>query len=107
MASVLKNLSETDIRRACGGGKVVLVLRWAETGTHWRRIQAETYRLAARVCERSLTESWVVGADVAAEVIGRGLLATLVTLELAVADEGETARATALLERVAHGLRRG
>jgi hypothetical protein len=107
MANAMKNLKETDIRRACGGGKVVLVLRWAETGTHWRRIQAETFRIAGRVCRGSEGESWVVGADVAAEVIGRGLLATVVTLELAEADAGEVARAEALLESVASKLRHG
>ena len=47
----------------------------------------------------------MVDADVGCGVIGRGLLATLVTLELAEGDAAETARADALLRKVARDLK--
>ena len=99
MASAKKNLFETEVHRS--EYRVVLVLRWREAGTHWRRIQAETFRVAARVCEGSEAERWVVDADVGCGVIGRGLLATLVTVELAEGSVDENARAEALLRKVA------
>lgn len=105
MANPMKNLVETEVRKARGGNAVDLVLRWREAGTRWRRIQAETYRIAGRVCEASETERWVVDADVGCGVIGRGMLATLVTLELAEADAGEQARAEALLRKVAQDIK--
>jgi len=101
MNTAMKNLVGTEVRKGLGGGALDLVLRWREAGTHWRRIQGETYRIAGRVCEASESERWVVDADVGCGVIGRGMLATLVTLELAEADAGETARAEALLRKVA------
>jgi len=105
MKSAKKNLIETEVRKSLGGGRIDLILRWREAGTHWRRIQGETYRIAGRVCEASETERWVVDADVGCGVIGRGMLATLVTLELAEADAGEQARAEALLRKVATGIK--
>ncbi len=100
MASAKKNLIETEVQKGRYEGSLVLVLRWREAGTHWRRIQGETYRIAGRVCEASESERWVVDADVGCGVIGRGMLATLVTLELAEGDAGEMARAEALLRKV-------
>ena len=99
MASAKKNLIGTEIQK--GEYRLVLVLRWNEAGTHWRRIQAETFRIAGRVCEGSEAERWVVGADVGCGLIGHGMLATLVTVELAEGDAGEMARAEALLRKVA------
>ena len=101
MARAKKNLVETEVRKSLGGGRIDLILRWREAGTHWRRIQGETYRIAATVCDASENERWVVDADVGCGRIGRGMLATLVTLELAEADAGEQARAEALLRKVA------
>ena len=101
MASAKKNLVETEVRKSLGGGRIDLILRWREAGTHWRRIQGETYRIAGRVCEASETERWVIDADVGCGVIGRGMLATLVTVELAAGDAAEMARAEALLRTVA------
>ena len=105
MASAKKNLIETEVRKSMGGGRIDLILRWREAGTHWRRIQAETFRIAGRVCEASESERWVVDADVGCGVIGRGLLATLVTVELAEGDAAEMARAETLLRKVAQDIK--
>jgi len=105
MASAKKNLIETEVRKSMGGGRIDLILRWREAGTHWRRIQGETYRIAGRVCEASESERWVVDADVGCGVIGRGMLATLVTLELADGTDAEMALAEAMLRKVAQDIK--
>jgi len=102
MASAVKNLIEMEIQR--DEYHVTLVLRWREAGTHWRRIQAETLRIAARICEASESEQWVVDADVGCAVLGRGVIATGITVELAEGDAGEFARAEALLRVVAQDI---
>jgi len=101
MASTKKNLIETEVREGRYEGTRVLVLRWREAGTHWRHIQAETFRIAATVCDDSQDEKWVVDADVECGLIGRGMLATLVTIEMAEGDAAETVQAEALFRKVA------
>lgn len=100
--AVCKNLVEIDVQK--DEYHVASVLRWREAGTHWRRIQAETLRVAARICERSEDEGWVVDADIGCAVLGRGVIATSITVELAVGDVGEVARAEALLRDVAQDI---
>lgn len=103
MVSVLKNLYETEVQK--GESRLVLVLRWREAGISYRNIQAETFRVAARVCEGSQDERWVVDAEVGCGIIGRGLLATLVTIELADGTDAEMARAAVLLLNTEHDIR--
>lgn len=106
MACQKKNPIETEVQQGRYEGTRVLVLRWRESDFDgWRRIQAETFRIAATVCDASGNERWVVDADVGCGCIGRGLLATLVTIEMAEGDAAETARAEALLRKVAQGLK--
>lgn len=98
MAIAVTNLIGTDIQKH--KYHVALVLRWREAGTHWRRIQAETYRIAARICERSENEGWVLDVDVGCALIGGGMIATTITIELAEGDAGEFARAEKLFRGV-------
>ena len=104
MASTTKtNLIGTEITK--GNYRLVLALRWNEAGTHWRRIQARTFRIAALLCEGSLDERWNVDPDVGCSVLGRGMLATTIAIELADGNEHETARAEALLRKVAQDIK--
>lgn len=100
MASAMKNLVETEVRKGLRGGALDLVLRWREAGTHWRRIQAETFRIAARIAECSENARWCVEPDVGCGVLGRGLLATTIRLELAEGTEAEMTLATILVKQV-------
>ena len=104
MASALKNLVETKVEKSLGGNAEDLVLRWREAGIHWRSIQAETYRIAARVAEASGGERWCVDARTDCGIIGRGLLGTFIRLELADATDAESARAADILLGIANSL---
>lgn len=104
MSSTTRTPVETEVRKTMGGGRVDLILRWREADTHWRRIQAETFRIAGRVCEASEAEHWVVDANVGCGCIGRGLVATVVEVELAEGDDQEQARAEAMLRKIAQGI---
>lgn len=105
MGSAMKNLIETKVEKSLGGNAVDLVLRWRETGMHWRRIQAETYRIAARIAEASEDAGWCVDPHADCGILGRGLLGTYIRLELAEGDEAEQARAAVLLLTVAHDIK--
>lgn len=100
MDSAMKNLVETRVENALGGNAVDLVLRWREAGSHWRRIQAETYRIAARIAEASEDGEWCVDPHADCGILGRGLLGTYIRLELANGTEAEAALATILLNQV-------
>jgi len=100
MSSTMKNLVETKVEKALGGNAVDLVLRWREAGIHWRRFQAETHRIAARVCECSETSGWCVEFDGQVGCLGRGMLATVIRLELAEGSDAEATLATLLLKQV-------
>ncbi len=100
MASAMKNLIENEVRKSLGGNAVDLVLRWREAGMHWRRFQAETHRIAARVCECSETSGWCVEFDGQVGCLGRGMLATVIRLELAEGSDAEATLATILLKQV-------
>jgi len=50
----IKNLVKTEVQE--GNRCVTLVLHWQEAGTHLRCIQAETFRIAGIVCEKSKDE---------------------------------------------------
>lgn len=100
MASAMKNLIETDTRKTLGGNALDLVLRWREAGTHWRRIQAETLRIAARICECSENARWCVEPDIGCGVLGRGMLATSIRIELAEGGDVEMTLAQILVKQV-------
>lgn len=100
MASAMKNLIETETRKALGGNALDLVLRWTEAGIHWRRIQAETYRIAARICECSENAGWCVDPHADCGILGRGLLGTYIRIELAEGTEAEMAMAQILVQQV-------
>ena len=100
MSNTMKNLVETKVEKSLGGNAVDLVLRWREAGSHWRRIQAETYRIAARIAECSENGEWCVDPHADCGILGRGLLGTYIRLELANGTEAEAALATILLKQV-------
>ncbi|HOD08946.1 MAG TPA: hypothetical protein PKG98_12755 [Myxococcota bacterium] len=100
MASALKNLVETKVEKSLGGNAVDLILRWREAGIHWRSIQAETFRIAARIAECSENAGWCVELDVGCGVLGRGMLATSIRLELAEGTEAEMTLAGILVKQV-------
>ncbi len=100
MASAMKNLIETEVQKALGGNAVDLVLRWNEAGTHWRRIQAETYRLAARIAECSENAGWCIDPHADCGILGRGRLGTYIRIELAEGSEAEAMLAQILLKQV-------
>lgn len=106
MGGAMKNLVETKVEKSLGGNAVDLLLRWREAGVHWRNIQAETYRIAARIAEASMDERWCVDARADCGIIGRGLLGTYIRLELADATDAESVRAAVILLSIQHDIRR-
>ncbi len=100
MASAMKNLIETETRKSLGGNALDLCLRWTEAGTHWRRIQAETYRIAARICECSETARWCIDPHADCGILGRGLLGTYIRIELAEGTDAEMTLAQILVKQV-------
>ena len=95
----------TEVRR--GEYHVVLTVQWRAAGSEFRRVQAATYRICAKGCEASVGERWGVDADVGCGVMGRGLVATTVTIELFEGGEAEAGRAEALLRQIAANLKVG
>jgi len=100
MANAMKNLVETRIEKSEKGYHLDLILRWTEAGTHWRRIQAETYRIAARICECSETSRWCIDPHADCGILGRGLLGTYIRIELAEGSDAEMALAEILVKQV-------
>jgi hypothetical protein len=103
MASTMKNLIGTEIRKSQDGGYLDLNLRWRETGTHWRRIQAETYRIAASICECSEHARWCVDPHADCGCLGGDTLGTYIRLELAEGSETEMALAEILVRQLVAG----
>ena len=101
MASAKKNLIGTAIVKSLGGGCLDLNLRWNEKGTHWRLVAAETFRIAARICEASRDARWCIDPHADCGLLGRGLLGTYIRIELADGTEAEMALAEAMLRKVA------
>ncbi len=100
MASAMKNLIETRIEKSEKGYHVDLNLRWTEAGMHWRRIQAETFRIAARICECSENSGWCVDPHADPGSIGRGMVGTFIRIELAEGSEAEMTLAQILIKQV-------
>jgi hypothetical protein len=100
MNVAMRNLVGTEVRKSPGGGALDLVLRWREAGTHWRHVQAETYRIAARICECSEHASWCTDPQANPGSLGRGLLGTSIRIELAEGTEAEMTLARILVEQV-------
>ena len=100
MGNAMKNLVETKVEKSLGGNAVDLVLHWREAGSQWRRIQAETYRIAARIAECSEDAGWCVDPHADCGILGHGLLGTYIRLELANGTEAEAAMAKRAAIRV-------
>ena len=105
MASAKKNLIETAIVKSLGGGCVDLNLRWNEKGTHWRLVAAETFRIAARICEASRDARWCIDPHADCGILGRGLLGTYIRIELADGTEAEMALAEILVRQIVAGIK--
>ena len=105
MASAKKNLIGTAIVKSLGGGCLDLNLRWNEKGTHWRAIQAATFRIAAAIAECSENARWCIDPHADCGLLGRGLLGTYIRIELADGTEAEMALAEAMLRKVAQDIK--
>ena len=105
MASTMKNLIGTAIVKSLGGGCLDLNLRWNEKGTHWRLVAAETFRIAASICEASRDARWCIDPHADCGILGRGLLGTYIRIELADGTEAEMALAEAMLRKVAQDIK--
>ena len=101
MASAKKNLIGTAIVKSLDGGCLDLNLRWNEKGTHWRLVAAETFRIAASICEASRDARWCIDPHADCGILGRDLLGTYIRIELADGTEAEMALAEAMLRKVA------
>jgi hypothetical protein len=96
----MKDLVETEIQKSRNNSHVDLVLRWRDSGTHWRQVQARTFRIAARIAECSQHGDWCVDPQAIPGMIGRGLIATFIRIELANGTATEMAQAVSMLEAV-------
>jgi len=106
MNNAMKNLVGTEIRKSLGGGCLDLNLRWNEKGTHWRQIQAATFRIAASICEASRDAQWCIDPHADAGCLGGNVLGTYIRIELADGTESEMAGAEAMLRKIAHDITR-
>ena len=106
MASAKKNLIGTEIKTTLGGGAVDLNLRWNEKGTHWRRIAAETFRIAALVSDASEDARWCIDPHAECGMLGGTTLGTWIRLELAEGNAAEAAMAEKVLRQVVAGLQK-
>ena len=105
MGNAMQNLVGTEIRKSLGGGCLDLNLRWNEKGTHWRAIQAATFRIAAAIAECSENARWCIDPHADCGILGRGLLGTYIRIELADGTEAEMALAEAMLRKVAQDIK--
>ena len=105
MASAKKNLIGTAIVKSLDGGCLDLNLRWNEKGTHWRLVAAETFRIAASICEASRDARWCIDPHADCGILGRGLLGTYIRIELADGTDVEMALAEAMLRKVAQDIK--
>ena len=105
MASAKKNLIGTAIVKSLGGGCLDLNLRWNEKGTHWRLVAAETFRIAASICEASRDARWCIDPHGDAGCLGGNVLGTYIRIELADGTEAEMALAEAMLRKVAQDIK--
>jgi len=105
MASEKKSLIGTAIVKSLGGGCLDLNLRWNEKGTHWRLVAAETFRIAASICEASRDARWCIDPHADCGILGRGLLGTYIRIELAEGSDAEMALAEAMLRKVAQDIK--
>ena len=100
-----KNLIGTEIVKSPHGGHLDLNLRWNEKGIHWRQVAAETFRIAARICDASLDARWCIDPHADAGSLERDVLGTYIRIELADGTEAEMALAEAVLRKVAQDIK--
>ena len=105
MASAKKNLIGTAIVKSLGGGCLDLNLRWNEKGTHWRLVAAETFRIAASICEASRDARWCIDPHADAGSLGRGVLGTYIRIEFCEGNAAEMELAEILVRQVIAGIK--
>ena len=76
-----------------------------DSAASFRKIQGDTYRVAAAVAEGSVGDRWCINVDAGCSYIGGTRKATVIKIELAHGDAGEMARAEALLRKVAQDIK--
>ena len=106
MVITMKNLIGTGIRK--GDYNVEFTMVWNDpddSAATFRKIQADTYRVAAAVAEGSVGDRWCLNVDAGCSYIGGTRKATVIKIELAEGDAGEMARAEALLRKVAQDIK--
>ena len=105
MNNATKNLLGTEIRKCENGGHLDLCLTWNEKGTHFRQIQAATFRIAASLCECSESFRWCIDPHADAGSLGRGVLVTYIRIEFCEGNAAEMELAEILVRQVIAGIK--
>ena len=106
MARTMKNLIGTGIRK--GDYNVEFTMVWNDpddSAATFRRIQADTYRVAAAIAECSENARWCIDPHADCGILGRGLLGTYIRIELADGTEAEMALAEILVRQIVAGIK--
>jgi hypothetical protein len=91
------DLIRTEIVKGEMESHIDLVMHWNEKTMHFRQIQAETFGIAALICEASEFEMWIVEPNTGCNILRLGVVTTNIRIELMEGGQEEMARAATVL----------
>jgi hypothetical protein len=91
------DLIKTEIIKNETNTHIDLVMHWNEKTMYFRQIQAETFGIAALICEASEFERWIVDPNIGGNNLRLGVVTTNIRIELVEGGQEEMARAATVL----------